>query len=252
MKSKAKKTVRIVLLTLFLLLIAAAVYFFQFTTYGYLISIPFRHSFAEFGEHMYINRSYSGGSSEPEALISQAQERVRAFYGDLCCMEHTYLIICDDPALKPKLGDGKETNTLRFPFQKHLTNYIYLSDEYLNLDIISHELTHAELHSRLSLDALKKLPTWFDEGIATQNDYREQYGPAAWTEQTDSGKNALAPEEMDTPAEFYAGTAEDRRFRYLNAKHIVGEWMDAHGSDGLLKLMEQLNSGTDFAAAYGE
>jgi hypothetical protein len=31
-------------------------------------------------------------------------------------------------------------------------------------------------------------------------------------------KNVIAPEDMDTPAEFYAGEAEDRRFRYLNAK----------------------------------
>lgn len=249
---KKAKLIRNVLLTLLLLLIAAAVYFFQFTADGYLISIPFRHSFEEIGEHVYINRSYSGDRSEPEALISQAQERVRAFYGDLCYADCTYLIICDDPELKPKLGEGKETNSLRYPFQKHMTNYIYISDEYLNLDIVSHELTHAELHTRLTLDALEKLPTWFDEGIATQNDYREQYNLAAWTEQTDSGKNALAPEEMDTPAEFYAGTADDKRFRYLNAKHIVGEWMDAHSRDGLLKLIEQLNGGADFAAAFGE
>ena len=41
------------------------------------------------------------------------------------------------------------------------------------------------------LKAMKSIPTWFDEGLATQNDYREQYGPDAWIEQTDNGKNAL-------------------------------------------------------------
>ena len=78
---------------------------------------------------------------------------------------------------------------------------------------------HAELRSRLSAKAQKAIPTWFDEGLALQNDYRERYSEAQWIAQTDNGKNTVALEDMDTPAEFYAGEAEDRRFRYLNAKH---------------------------------
>ena len=57
---------------------------------------------------------------------------------------------------------------------------------------------------------------------------------------------------MDTPAEFYAGEAEDRRFCYLNAKHELDRWMAAHGQQGLLELIEKLNNGEDlrsFAAS---
>ena len=56
---------------------------------------------------------------------------------------------------------------------------------------------------------------------------------------------------MDTSAEFYAGEASDRRFRYLNAKHELSEWMAAHGQQGLLELIEKLNDGEDFGTAYG-
>ena len=56
---------------------------------------------------------------------------------------------------------------------------------------------------------------------------------------------------MDTPSEFYAGEAEDRRFRYLNAKHELSGWMAEHGQQGLLKLLEQINDGVDFNTAYG-
>ena len=56
---------------------------------------------------------------------------------------------------------------------------------------------------------------------------------------------------MDTPSEFYAGEAEDRRFRYLNAKHELAVWMAAHGRRGLLELLEELNAGAEFHAAYG-
>ena len=129
--------------------------------------------------------------------------------------------------------------------------YICISDEYLELDILAHEITHAELRSRLSAKAQKTIPTWFDEGIALQNDYRERYSEAQWIAQTDNGKNTVALEDMDTPAEFYAGEAEDRRFRYLNAKHELDVWMTSHGQQGLLELLDRLNGGADFNTAYG-
>lgn len=50
---------------------------------------------------------------------------------------------------------------------------------------------------------------------------------------------------------FYAGTADDRRFRYLNAKHEVSEWMETHKRQGLRELLDKLNDGEDFNTAYG-
>lgn len=72
-----------------------------------------------------------------------------------------------------------------------------------------------------------------------------------WSEQTDNGKNTVALEDMDEPSEFYAGTADDRRFRYMNAKHEVSEWMETHKRQGLLELLDKLNDGEDFNTAYG-
>ena len=132
-----------------------------------------------------------------------------------------------------------------------MKRYICISDEYLELDILAHEITHAELRARLSVKAQKQIPTWFDEGIALQNDYRERYSEEQWIAQTDNGNKTVALEDMDTPSEFYAGEAEDRRFRYLNAKHELSEWMAVHGQQGLLKLLEQINDGADFNTAYG-
>ena len=40
--------------------------------------------------------------------------------------------------------------------------------------------------------------------------------------------------------------AEDRRFRYLNAKHEVSEWMEVHKLQDLLELIDELNNGEDF------
>ena len=247
-KSKKKKIILFTLLAVLLLLIAAAVWFFQFTHSGYKMTVPFRPSFEEIEDNVYINKGYAGSEEEVLEQILLAKGRGTAFFGELQGTDETVFIICDDKKLLKKLGSEKDTSTLLFPVRRH---YICISDEYLNQDIVSHELTHAELHSRLNDNALRKLPTWFDEGIATQNDYREQYSAEEWEKQTDHGANVLAPEDMDTPEEFYAGTAEDRRFRYLNAKHLVSEWMAAHGQEGLIALIGALNSGTDFETAFG-
>ncbi len=55
---------------------------------------------------------------------------------------------------------------------------------------------------------------------------------------------------MDTPAEFYAEGAKERRFRYLNAKHELNVYMAAHGQQGLLELIDKLNEGENFDMVY--
>ena len=247
MKTKKKKIILCCCISLILLLLLAAVCFFQFTPLGYRMTVPYRSSFEKAADHIYVNKNYSGDIKEAIQLTEEALERDRAFFGELQCTETntTFIIICDDDKLLSKLGGDHDTQT---SYAKK--NYISVSDEYLNIDIIAHEFTHAELHTRLNMKALKSIPTWFDEGLATQNDYRKQYGLDAWIEQTDNGKNTVPLEDMDTGSEFYADPVEDRRFYYLNAKHEVSEWMEIHGQKGLLELFDNLNNGEDFNAAY--
>jgi hypothetical protein len=38
----------------------------------------------------------------------------------------------------------------------------------------------------------------------------------------------------------------------LNAKHELNVWLAAHGQQGLLELIDQLNEGEDFKTAYGK
>ena len=239
-----KKKICLIISILLILGVAGVI---QFTQFGYLMTVPYRSAFTEIADHVYINQNYSGNRQELLGMIEQSEERVKAFFGDLYYMDETTFIICDDNGLIRKLGEDHGTVCVDFPSEKR---YICISDEYLELDILAHEITHAELRSRLSAEAQKAIPTWFDEGLALQNDYREQYSEAQWIAQTDNGENTVALEDMDTPAEFYAGEGEDRRFRYLNAKHELDVWMTVHGQHGLLELFDKLNGGADFTTAY--
>ena len=244
---RAKKKRVLLFITILLILAAVVVAMFQFTQFGYLMTVPYRPVFTDISSHVYINQNFTGDRQELLGMIEQAKDRVKAFFGELHFQDDTIFIICDDENLTQKLGEDHGTVIFFFPIETH---YICISDEYLELDILAHEITHAELHSRLSAEVQKAIPTWFDEGLALQNDYREKYSEAQWIEQTDNGKNTVALEDMDTPAEFYAGEAEDRRFRYLNAKHELAVWMTAHGQHGLLELLDRLNGGAVFATAY--
>ena len=244
--SKYKKTV--LFITIPIVLVAVVVLLLQFTRYGYLMTLPYRSAFTEIDEHVYINKDYAGDRQELMEMIGQAKDRVNNFFGGLSFQGNTIFIIYDDENLRRKIGEDHAAIIFNFPSE---VRYICVSDEYLELDILAHEITHAELHARLSAGAQKTIPTWFDEGIAMQNDYRERYSEAQWTQQTNNGENAVALEDMDTPSEFYAGEAEDRRFRYLNAKHELDVWMTSHGRQGLLELLDRLNGGADFNTAYG-
>ena len=242
-----KKVFIIIVSAFLLLLVISTVCFFQFTAIGYRMTVPYRSAFSEIADNIYINTEYPGDREEIIELIDSAKERVKEFFGDLCCLDETVITICDDEHLLSNLGGDHDTKITYFPVEKH---YISVSDEYLSIDILAHELTHAELHTRLSVSAQKKTPTWFDEGIALQNDYREQYGFEAWFEQTDNGSHTVALDDMDEASEFYAGTAADRRFRYLNAKHEVDGWMETHKRQGLLELIDKMNNGEAFLFAY--
>ena len=246
MKSKRKKIVLTIILAIVFLLLAAMVYFFQFAG-EYRITVPYRPNFEEIAPHIYVNKGNAMSPEDVLSIINEAKARDTAFFGELHCLDEVTIIICDDAHISKKIGT-KDTITYSFPQKK---DYICISNEYLNVDIAAHELTHCELHSHFTTTAAqRKLPSWFDEGVATQNDYREQYSAENWAEQTDNGKNATALADMDTPSEFYAGEAEERRFRYMCAKHEIAVWLESHSVKELLAVADGVNSGEDFDALY--
>lgn len=242
---KAKKIIRNIIITLVVLLLAGAVYYFNFDRVGYLMTLTHRPSLEKIADNVYINKGNTADREEIMSLITEGRKRVSEWFGELVSTDSTYVLICDDSRITKIVGE-KDTTTFSG------NSYICISNEYFNVDIVSHEFTHSEFHHRLTSEAMKRLPTWFDEGLATQNDYREQYSPEAWAEATDNGKNTIALTDIDEPSEFYAGTPDERRVRYVNAKHEVTGWLEKHGKEGLLSLIERMNKGEDFLTVYNE
>lgn len=229
------------------LVLLAAVLFAQFTSLGYRMTVPLR-DFDEVLDNVYVDRSYTGDIGAVIETVEAASARHQAFWGDL--QSTPSIIISDNDATIKKLGGDHDT-TFFVLFGAH--SYISVSAQYLTVDIMAHEMTHAELQKRLYAGKAlsgQLVPTWFDEGVATQNDYRDAYSEESWAQQTNMGEITIPLHEMDTAAKFYVGTAEDRRFRYLLSRHEVNAWIAAHGMDALISLIDGVNQGADFHTLY--
>lgn len=241
-----KKKWKIALVSAAVLLIGGAVYCFQFTGLGYRMSVPLRTGFTEPEPNVYMDAAFQEKCPEALNLLHEARARVEAFWkenGADRLWSDPYIIFSADKGNLQKLGGDHDTDYSWFPVHR---SYVCVSDEYLNVDIIAHELTHAEFQSRLSRKKLSAIPSWFDEGLAVQNDYREQYSEVQWETQTDHGKTALMPDDMDTREEFYAGEAEDRRFRYMCAAHLIRHWLAAEPEGYLCEMLMHYNDGKVF------
>ena len=119
----------------------------------------------------------------------------------------------------------------------------------MDLDIISHELSHAEFYKRIGFyNWTFKIPRWFDEGLAMQNDYRNYYSEDTLKQRTDNFKNLPDVKKLKTGRQFDEGGIDQIMLNYMAAKHEVKNWYTKAKLD---KLIKDINSGKTFEEAFG-
>lgn len=242
------KIIKIALTLIFSALIILLFIFAQFTSLGYRATVPLRN-FAKVEHGVYIHKNYAN-SEEAVLILQEARARVEEFFGEI--KSSPMIILCDDKKTISKLGGDHDTSTAVF-FRAY--SYIVLSSDYLNVDIAAHEMTHAEVHSRIFNSKLSNkamIPIWFDEGLALQNDYRDNYNEAAWVKATNNGEKITEFDIIETPDKFYAGESEDRRYRFIISKHEVSKWIEVNGKENLLNLLDKVNQGVPFNGMYNK
>ena len=237
----------IALIAVFVVIIAAIVFFVQFTSIGFRMTVPLR-SFTEAVPNVYIHEGFTRDMTEVLHIVGVAKRRVAEYFKETKSIP--IIIICDDAKTIKKLGGDHDIKTLVF-FKVY--SYIVVSSEYLNVDIVAHEMTHAEVYYRIFKGKIcyqSLISTWFDEGLALQNDYREDYNEDAWQEATDNGKNVIDLNEINTAAKFYAEELEERKYRYIVSKHELNGWVERNGVDVLIDLLDKVNQGKKFNDLY--
>ncbi|AFM06240.1 hypothetical protein Fleli_3937 [Bernardetia litoralis DSM 6794] len=171
---------------------------------------------------------------------------------------------------KPSILVGNTNEVMQFfgnsSFQEktgmtHLTplgSYIVLSPNGTNIDVLSHELCHAELLHRLGWQTRRqKIPIWFDEGLAMLVDKRFEH----WTALQEDWRNLIELEEdntdsllssefslqnIQTTEQFFT---ENAQIHYFLAQEEVARWYKEKKQKGLLELIKNLQD-NDFEENY--
>jgi hypothetical protein len=172
-------------------------------------------------------------------LITKATERVNHFFGKempgptfiYCNTEGAYRKYCVSPTA-PAVTYLK------------LGAYIVLSQDGIDLDIISYELSHAALYEQIGFYRFNYvIPSWFKHGLAMQNDYRDYYSTDTLKAHTDNLSNLPDIKSIQSDKDFYKGTREQVMLHYMAAKYEVG---NCYTRGKLDTLIASLNAGNAF------
>ena len=147
-------------------------------------------------------------------------------------------------------------------------NRILISPRALDGHFIAHEWSHAEMQKRLSLSGYLRLPSWFDEGVAVAISETPEHSEAHWQYLVSHnvprpGRTELMSlhslsQWLDAVHRYGEDQNRQRIARgeprvaplYAAAGHELRPWLATAGTSGLLRVIEALNAGDDFATAY--
>ncbi|WP_432286159.1 hypothetical protein SLT36_05085 [Aminobacter sp. BA135] len=116
-----------------------------------------------------------------------------------------------------------------------------------NVDVVAHELMHAEIVDRVGVLAkFTELPTWFDEGLAMQVDFRPEYDIAGGANAETKSVRAL-----QSAGDFYVPDSAQLTYNYASAKAEVALWTRRVGYASVLAQLERLRRGEAFEPVVG-
>lgn len=178
-------------------------------------------------------------------IVEQARQRAENFYGRLAADPR--IVLCTTVDRFRKAGgmglgfsDGRD---------------VLVSPYGASVEIVSHELSHVELASRLGgyAQALAKVPQWFDEGLAVVVSQAPEFSEQAWLDATENGRNAPQLSQLESASDWNRITGEsgvNMQLSYGTARREVARWYGAVGGEGLARLIGALNRGESFYVAY--
>lgn len=227
---------------------------------GGLLWAPETFGLIRVSDNLYIEE----GADEPtratlQEAMTRAQSVIHAAYGDV--RSRPIVHACLSSECLARFG-GQGT------FGKAYGNHLLLAPRGMNWHFIAHEWSHAEMLKRLDLMAWREMPQWFDEGFAVVVSEAPDHSEQHWQYLDAHGIVKPSREELMSykkltqweaaGGRFHDGKNAERRARgeseihslYAAAGHEVRAWFAREGKAGLLKLIEQLNAGTEFSVVY--
>jgi hypothetical protein len=151
-----------------------------------------------------------------------ARSRIASVFGDAIAAPRIILVATEAQAARfgvfPPVP-GK-------PYSIPGATYIVLTPDGNNVDVVAHELVHAEIAHRLGyLDYSLSLPVWFNEGAAMQVDLRKKQ---SWR-YIEDGVPLPAVSSIASGRTFFSG---DQPLHYAAAKVELAAWLEQSTTKG--------------------
>jgi len=244
--TKLKKVIRrTVLIFIIVIPISSFAHFIYFPQQTRSILIDYS-DFKKDGRLYFNSNTPQNKVDTVKHLIALASNRVAEFWGQKTC--NPKFIYCENEEDFKKYGSPYNVPALT---HIKLGSYIVISNEGIDLDIIAHEISHAEFYERIGFyNWTFKIPRWFDEGLVMQNDYRYYYSEDTLKFKTNNFKNMPDVKKLKSGKQFNEeGSREQIMLNYMTAKHEVKNW---YTKEKLDKLIKDINSGKTFDEAFGQ
>jgi hypothetical protein len=210
--------------------------------------------------HLYVEVGTDEATRDRlRADMARAEAAVRMAYGSVSARPTVHACVTE----KCYAAFGGRGSVARVFGQR-----ILLSPRGLNWHFLAHEWSHAEMSTRLTLFAWKRMPQWFDEGLAVALSEAPEHSENHWQFLINANIPRPTRDELLTYQslqQWLAGVhrfGDDKNFErvaqgqptlspvYAAAGHEVRPWLAQVGSHGLLHLIQLMNEGADFEAAY--
>ena len=236
---------RIALVLLIVISISALAHFIIFPQQTRSILISYS-GFNKDGRLYFNNNTPQNKVDTVKQLIELAANRVAGFWGQKTC--NPKYIYCESEEDFKKYGSPYSVPALT---HIKLGAYIVISNEGIDLDIIAHEIAHAEFYERLGFYNWSfKIPSWFDEGLAMQNDNRDYYSEDTLKARSNNYKNLPDIKKLKSGKQFNEeGTHEQIMLNFMTARLEVKNW---YTKEKLDKLIKDINAGKSFDEAFGK
>jgi hypothetical protein len=190
--------------------------------------------------------------------VRKAEARVDSFY--MGKVSRPAIIICTSPDEYKKYCSSTEGAgcSLGTPWG---SSFIVLNLQEMNVDVISHEMSHIELLSRVGWwKTTMDVPQWYNEGLALMLDQRfvsnrDSIGRYVdyldeWSYYTKGGQEILELENIRTVKDFFSGDQRHVMLAYMSAGLEVSYWLYHSGEGSVDQLIKGLRAGGKFEDVY--
>jgi|SRR5450631_4335032 len=244
MTSLKKIIRRTVLIFLIVIPISAFAHFIFFPQQTRCILIDYS-DFKKDGRLYFNNNTSQNTVDTVKHLIELASSRIAEFWGQKEC--NPKFIYCESNEDFKKYGSPYQVPALT---HIKLGSYIVISNQGVDLDIIAHEISHAEFYERIGYyNWAFKIPRWFDEGLAMQNDNRSYYSEDTLKVKSNNYKSLPDVKKLKSGKQFSEeGSLDQIMLNFMTAKHEVKNW---YTKEKLENFIADINSGKTFEQAYG-